>query len=270
MFAELSQLGKKVDYDPHYDSKKLFPIARKTNRETIGIFGDVLPFYGYDLWNHYEVSWLNEKGKPCVAVAEILYACDSPNIIEAKAMKCYFHSFNNTCFKDTQTVQMTLERDLAAQLKTKVWVKLIPLTEWFDNKRYMSFEGDCIDDLDIECSVYTVDPSLLSLEKPETDIIEEVFYSNLLKSNCLVTKQPDWGRVQIQYRGKKIDRASLLKYLISFRNHYEFNEQCIERIFIDIMKQCQPEKLTVIGRYTPRGGIDINPCRSTHPVEFPR
>lgn len=256
---EQSELGKKAEYDPHYNPDKLFPIPRKGKRDEIGV-PDLLPFFGFDLWNHYEVSWLNEKGKPIVALAEISYGCETPCIIESKSMKLYFNSFNNTHFKDEEAVQAIVKKDLEERVGGTVSVKIIPLNKLSDDQLFAGFNGVCLDLLDVECSSYSVDKSLL---KSEEELVEETVYSNLLKSNCLVTHQPDWGSVQISYKGKKINHESLLRYIVSFRNHNEFHEQCIERIFIDIMKHCQPEELTVYGRYTRRGGLDINPYRST-------
>ncbi len=262
-FPNESQLGKKTEYSSHYDPSKLFSIARKVKRDEINVPAQ-LPFTGFDLWNHYEVSWLNEKGKPVVAISEIMYGCDSPNIIESKSMKLYFNSLNNTQFEDRESVRAVIAKDLADAVGAPVTVSIIPLNECKDEKMFSGFDGAvCIDDLDVECSTYLVDPSLL---KTENHKIEESLYSNLLKSNCLVTNQPDWGSVRIAYRGKKINHEGLLRYIVSFRNHNEFHEQCIERIFMDIMRYCQPEELTIYGRYTRRGGLDINPYRSTKKV----
>lgn len=262
---ENSELGKKSEYDPSYNPNKLFPISREDKRNEINIHSkDQLPFFGYDSWNHYEVSWLNSKGKPIVAIAMITYPCDSPNIIESKSMKLYFNSFNNTKFKTNEMVKKTIQMDLEPRIGRKVDVTLIPLKEFKEEKIYRGFKGKCIDDLDIECSVYTVTPAFLKTEQDQ--FTNEVLYSDLLKSNCLVTNQPDWGSIQISYSGQKINEEGLLKYIVSYRNHNEFHEQCIERIFMDIMQQCQPKKLTVIGRYTRRGGIDINPVRSTEEI----
>jgi len=256
---EQSELGKKAEYDPHYNPDKLFPIPRKGKRDEIGV-PENLPFFGFDLWNHYEVSWLNEKGKPVVALAEISYGCETPCIIESKSMKLYFNSFNNTHFKNEDAVQAIVKKDIAERVGGAVSVKIIPLNSLSDDKLFVGFHGECLDKLDVECSSYRVEQSLL---KSEEERVEETLFSNLLKSNCLVTNQPDWGSVQISYKGKKINREGLLRYIVSFRNHNEFHEQCIERIFMDIMKHCQPEELTVYGRYTRRGGLDINPYRST-------
>jgi len=260
-----SELGKQAVYDTTYNPDKLFPIARVANRKEIGIDPNHLPFYGFDLWNHYEVSWLNEKGKPIAAVAEIIYDCASPCIVESKSLKLYFNSFNNTKFKDVTTVANTIKQDLEQRIHAPVTVNITPMAQFTDDKVYRGFSGICLDDLDVECSVYSVDPTLLFTD---TEIVAETLHSDLLKSNCLVTNQPDWGSVQISYKGQRINHAGLLKYLVSFRNHNEFHEQCIERIFADIMKHCAPQELTVYGRYTRRGGLDINPYRSTNPVDL--
>ena len=256
---ELSELGKKSGYDAHYNPDKLFPIPRKRNRDAIGVPA-ALPFSGYDFWNHYEVSWLNEKGKPIAAIAEMIVPCASPNIIESKSMKLYFNSFNNSKFSDAKTVEATIQRDLEERIGEPVSVRIITLPQVQTEKIAYSLAGICLDDLDVECTVYTIDTSFLVTEEKQ---VEESLYSNLLKSNCLVTNQPDWGSVQISYRGKQINREGLLRYLVSFRNVNEFSEQCIERIFMDITRLCQPEELTVFGRFTRRGGIDINPYRSS-------
>lgn len=261
----VSELGKKSEYEAHYNPNKLFPIPRKIKRDEIGV-PMPLPFFGYDIWNHYEVSWLNKKGKPQVGMAEITYSSDSPNIIESKSMKLYFNSLNNTHFENIDALKKVLIQDISARVEADVAVVLMPLS--FYRQHYFDAPhnaGENIDDIDVDIDCYTVSPDFLITE--ETDA-EETLYSDLLKSNCLVTNQPDWGSVKIAYKGKKINRAGLLKYIVSFRNHNEFHEQCIERIFMDIYQQCQPEKLTVYGRYTRRGGLDINPVRSSFPVPF--
>ncbi|MDR3441960.1 MAG: NADPH-dependent 7-cyano-7-deazaguanine reductase QueF [Legionella sp.] len=263
--ANESELGKKSDYSSQYSPELLYPIPRAEKRREIGVDPDALPFSGFDCWNHYEVSWLNEKGKPVVALAELIYDCQSPNIIESKSLKLYFNSFNNTKIKDHTELERMIQQDLSERIKADVWVTIHSLEQSKHFAVHESFTGESIDSLDVECSVYLVEPAFLTVSE---ELVTEVLYSDLLKSNCLVTNQPDWGSVQIEYKGKKINREGLLKYLISFRNHNEFHEQCIERIFVDIMNHCQPEQLTVYGRYTRRGGLDINPYRSTEKVSF--
>jgi len=262
--AEQSELGKKTAYDSHYNPDKLFPITRSTKREAIGITG-VLPFFGFDIWNHYEVSWLNEKGKPIVAIAEIIYGCDSSHIIESKSMKLYFNSFNNTQFSTVSAVEETIKRDLAERINSSyLAVRITPLSLIKEDKLYSRLQGIYLDDLDIDCTQYHATPAYLTTEK---ELITETLYSDLLKSNCLVTHQPDWCSVQISYTGNKINHAGLLKYLVSFRNDNEFHEQCIEKIFMHLIQYCKPQHLTVYGRSTRRGGLDINSCRSTGQID---
>lgn len=255
-----SELGRSSDYDSLYNPERLFAISRAGKREEIGISPHQLPFYGVDCWNHYEVSWLNERGKPMVGVAQIIYDCKTPNIIESKSLKLYFNSFNNTQFKDSEAIRLIVARDLSVRLGGHVDVKILSLKDNELEMIHAGFKGECLDAIDVACSVYQVEPNYLSTSET---IVDEILYSDLLKSNCLVTNQPDWGSVQIAYTGKQINREGLLQYLVSFRNHNEFHEQCIERIFVDIMNHCKPTKLTVYGRYTRRGGLDINPYRTT-------
>ncbi len=263
MILEQSELGKNAAYDSQYDPSKLFAFPRKIKREEVGIF-DKLPFYGFDLWNHYEVSWLNEKGKPVVALAEIIYSCDSESIIESKSMKLYFNSFNNTHFKDVSQVQAVIQRDLAVRIKgSVVTVRIIPI-ELFTEDKLSKLTGICLDELDVACSVYHTEPNFLVTAN---ELVTETVYSHLLKSNCLMTSQPDWCSVQITYQGKKINHAGLLQYIVSFRNENEFHEPCIEKIFMHIMQRCQPTDLTVFGWSTRRGGVDINSKRSTRPID---
>ena len=257
---EQSELGQRATYDAFYNPDRLFAIPRAPKRQEIGIDPNHLPFDGFDCWNHYEVSWLNEKGKPMVAVAELIYDCRTPYLIESKSLKLYFNSFNNTSFKDAETLRLTIVADVSARLKGAVQVRILSLQDKELGLIRAAPQGDCIDHLDVACTVYQVEPNYLSVSDK---VVEEILYSDLLKSNCLVTNQPDWGSVQIAYVGRQINREGLLQYLVSFRNHNEFHEQCIERIFIDILTHCQPTQLTVYGRYTRRGGLDINPYRST-------
>ena len=257
---ELSELGKNSNYDDAYNPDRLFAIPRLEKRLEIGIDPNNLPFKGLDLWNHYEVSWLNNKGKPIVAIAEIAYDCNSPNIIESKSLKLYFNSFNNHKFISSDEVQTIIQQDLEQQLQTKVSINLILAADFKDSNLAKGFTGECIDHHDIECDTYFPNPEYLNTTNEN---VTEELYSNLLKSNCLVTGQPDWASVYIAYTGNKIEQKGLLKYLVSFRNHNEFHEQCIERIFNDILNYCKPKELTIYGRYTRRGGLDINPYRST-------
>ena len=254
-----SELGKKSDYESTYNPQRLYPIARAAKRQDMGILPEHLPFYGVDCWNHYEVSWLNDQGKPMVAMAQIIYDCRSPKMVESKSLKLYFNSLNNTKISCIDTLAFMVKRDLEHCIESEVQVKIVTLNHAPLFNLHAPV-GESIDALDVECSVYLVEPAFLDVEKEE---VREILCSDLLKSNCLVTYQPDWGSVQITYTGKKINREGLLKYLVSFRNHNEFHEQCIERIFMDLMRRCKPTSLSVYGRYTRRGGLDINPYRST-------
>ena len=262
-----SELGKKSDYDAHYNPERLFAIARAGKRAEIGIDPAHLPFYGFDGWNHYEVSWLNEKGKPMVGTAEIRYDCRSPMLIESKSLKLYFNSFNNTSFKDIQAVEATAIRDLTRAVGAEVHLTIHPLGRLPDGILHPSFSGESIDALDVSGFLYTVEPSFLTVSDEPVD---ETLYSDLLKSNCLVTYQPDWGSVQVTYKGPKIDREGLLKYIGSFRNHNEFHEHCVERIFNDIWTRCKPVELIVFACYTRRGGVDISPFRTSKPGPLPK
>lgn len=261
-----SELGKKTEYISTYNPDVLFPVPRQAKRDEIGVDSNNLPFKGYDCWNHYEVSWLNSKGKPIVALAEIFYDCTSEYIIESKSLKLYFNSFNNTKYNSKQQLKEIIEQDLSKCINIDVTVNIYDIDQHSYLDIQASLDGENIDNLDIECTEYMVKPDYLLIEEASESgnsiEVSETLNSNLLKSNCLVTNQPDWGSVQITYKGNKINREGLLKYLISFRNHNEFHEQCIERIFVDIMKFCKPRELTVYGRYTRRGGLDINPFRT--------
>jgi 7-cyano-7-deazaguanine reductase len=268
-----SQLGKASAYIDQYDASLLFPINRKPKRDEIGVTSTPI-FFGADLWTAYELSWLNAKGKPQVALAHITLPADSPNIIESKSFKLYLNSFNNTCLEGydhgVQALHDLLAHDLsdAAGARVAVKIELFPLNMERDKRPVIAtFEGTPLDRLDIECNHYTPAPHLLTTLDDQP--IEETVYSDLLKSNCLVTGQPDWGSVHISYYGAPIDHAGLLQYIVSFRNHNEFHEQCVERMFMDIWSRCQPTRLTVYARYTRRGGLDINPYRTSFPRVLP-
>ena len=253
-----SPLGKVSAYINEYDASLLFPIPRSVKREEIGV-ANPLPFMGVDIWNGYELSWLNQKGKPQVAIAVFQIPADSPNIIESKSFKLYLNSFNQTKLESSAHFADVLRADLSKAVGATVLVKLHE-PDAFPNQKLAELPGFNIDQLDIDVDLYTPQAELLHCDEGDTPK-SEILTSNLLKSNCLVTGQPDWASVQIQYVGKPINRESLLRYLISFRNHNEFHEQCVERIFVDIMRACAPLKLAVYARYTRRGGLDINPFR---------
>ena len=271
---EQSQLGKASAYADQYDASLLFLIARAASRSAIGV-GSVAPFLGADLWTAFELGWLNPRGKPQVALAHFTVPCETPNIIESKSFKLYLGSFNNTQFVDAAQVQARMRADLnealwrgTAAVQAGVGVTLL-LPDLFDREPVHELDGLSLDRLDIECTRYTPAPDLLQAAFDEQPV-SEVLTSNLLKSNCLVTGQPDWGSVQIAYSGPQIEQGGLLQYLVSFRNHHEFHEQCVERIFMDIWTRCKPAKLAVYARYTRRGGLDINPFRTSYPQALPR
>ena len=267
-----SLLGKPARYADQYDPTLLFPIARAPKRQEIGI-GGALPFFGADLWTAFELSWLNARGKPQVAIAHFTIPCETPNIVESKSLKLYLGSYNGTVFASAEEVRARLRTDLSeavwrgAPAPSSVGVRLL-LPEAFDREPVHELDGLSLDRLDIDCSEYTPAPQLLTSAVDEQPV-EEVLTSNLLKSNCLVTGQPDWGSVQIRYTGPQIEQGGLLRYLVSFRNHNEFHEQCVERIFMDLWRQCRPSRLAVYARYTRRGGLDINPLRTSHPMALP-
>jgi 7-cyano-7-deazaguanine reductase len=269
---EQSQLGKPVAYPDQYDPTLLFPIERAPKREEIGLPG-APPFFGADLWTSYELSWLNPRGKPQLALAHFTIPCETPNIIESKSLKLYLGSYNGTTFANAEAVRDRLRADLSeavwrgAPSGATIGVRLVA-PDQFDQQQVHELDGLSLDRLDIECTQYTPAPELLTAAFDEPPV-EEVLTSNLLKSNCLVTGQPDWGSVQIRYTGPQIDQGGLLRYLVSFRNHNEFHEQCVERIFMDVWRRCKPSRLAVYARYTRRGGLDINPLRTSHPLALP-
>ena len=252
-------LGQSVSYVSQYDPTLLFPIARSHNRAALNLADDKLPFTGVDLWNAYELSWLDAKGKPRIAMATFSVPADSPNIIESKSFKLYLNSFNQTRLVISAALRGRLERDLSAAAGAPVGLDFF-LPQRFSELQMGELDGIYIDKLDIEIDTYEPAPEVLRTRPGDT--VEETLASRLLKSNCPVTGQPDWASVQIRYRGAPIDRESLLRYIVSFRQHAEFHEHCVERIYTDIMHACRPELLTVYARYTRRGGLDINPWRS--------
>lgn len=253
-------LGKSTDYRDTYDAGLLQGVPRSLNRDPLGLRADALPFHGADIWTLYELSWLNAKGLPQVAVGHVELRHTTINLVESKSFKLYLNSFNQTRFGSWDDVRQTLERDLSACAQGDVTVALYRLDE-IEGQPIAHFHGTCIDNQDIEIDNYQFNADYL-LNSTGSKKVEETLVSHLLKSNCLITHQPDWGSVQIQYRGPQIDREKLLRYLVSFRHHNEFHEQCVERIFSDILRFCQPESLSVYARYTRRGGLDINPWRS--------
>ena len=268
-----SLLGKTASYRATYAPELLYPISRTPKREEIGLSAERiaagrLPFMGADLWTAYELSWLTPRGKPQVAIATLTVPCDSPCIIESKSFKLYLNSFNMTRVESPERLREMLVHDLSAAAGARVGVRLV-LPEAFDAQPIHELSGVLLDRMDIDCDRYGPPaPELLTAAFDEQPVTETLT-SHLLKSNCLVTGQPDWGSVQISYTGPQIDQEGLLRYLISFREHDEFHEQCVERIFTDILERCQPVRLQVYARYTRRGGLDINPWRTSHPATLP-
>lgn len=254
------KLGQKTEYASQYDRTLLQPVPRALNRDGLGITQNQPFTIGADIWTAYEISWLNEKGLPQVAIADIYLDYQSQNLIESKSFKLYLNSFNQSKFADFNSVQQTMQRDLSECAQGDVKVRLNPVAV-YDSQKIDHLQGDCIDEQDIEITSYEFNADWLK-DCVSDEIIEEKLVSHLLKSNCLITNQPDWGTLHIHYVGKKIDHEKLLRYVVSFRQHNEFHEQCVERIFCDLMHYAKPEKLTVYARYTRRGGLDINPFRS--------
>ena len=270
---ENSQLGKPSAYADQYDPALLYPIPRAPKRAEIGVSGQPL-FFGADLWTAYELSWLNARGKPQVAIAKFMIPAESTHIVESKSFKLYLNSFNNTVFANDEGVAERLRDDLSRAIwhggpvRASVGLQLVR-PDQFDREPVHELDGLLLDRLDLECEVYSPQPDFLKANHEEQPV-EETLVSHLLKSNCLVTGQPDWGSVRIRYHGPQIDQAGLLRYIVSFRNHNEFHEQCVERIFMDIWTRCEPSALEVYARYTRRGGLDINPWRTSHTQSPPK
>jgi 7-cyano-7-deazaguanine reductase len=269
---EDSQLGKVASYADQYDAGLLYPLPRATQRLQIGITGTPV-FVGADAWTAYELSWLNLRGKPQVALGRLVVPCESSHLVESKSLKLYFNSFNNSRFESLAQVRDIMQQDLSkavwqgGPVQSGVGVQLFT-PDQFGREKVQELEGVDLDRLDLDCTEFQPAPHLLHAAQDEQPVTETLT-SHLLKSNCLVTGQPDWGSVAIHYSGPQIDQAGLLQYLVSFRNHNEFHEHCVERIFMDIWARCKPSKLHVHARYTRRGGVDINPWRSSHPQALP-
>lgn len=292
---EQSQLGKATHYPDQYAPEVLYPIARQQSRDALGVAAKALPFTGVDLWTGYELSWLNLRGKPQVALVQVSIPCETPCIVESKSFKLYLNSFSNSRFADAQAVRQRIAADVGAVVWSagnaalpavdqagdaagaasgaasaaapSVRVQLV-LPEQFAEQRIENLSGLSLDRLDVECSDYEPAPQWLRAASGEAPV-SETLTSHLLRSNCPVTNQPDWGDLQISYSGPAIDHEGLLRYIVSLRNHNGFHEHCVERIFMDIMQRCQPSQLTVYARYTRRGGLDINPLRTNSPQTLP-
>ncbi|HEY8940381.1 MAG TPA: NADPH-dependent 7-cyano-7-deazaguanine reductase QueF [Cellvibrio sp.] len=255
-------LGQQTEYISRYAPHLLFPIARSESRKQLGI-GSRLPFFGVDIWTGYELSWLDKSGKPVVAVAEFVIPCRSEFIIESKSFKLYLNSFNQTRFNSDEEVRSTIIDDLSRAAKADIGVTIFPLRGRAVTNYLADIaqpEAVLLDELDVVVDSYHPEPTLLAIGAEQ---VEEVLVSHLLKTNCPVTGQPDWASIFIRYKGSKILHENLLRYLISFREHQDFHEHCVERIFCDLQRICKPESLSVYARYTRRGGLDINPFRAS-------
>lgn len=259
-----SPLGKSSAYVSVYTPSLLFPIPRQPKWQELGLDAQQLPFHGADIWNCFELSWLTPSGKPEVAAAEFVFPIKAARIVESKSFKLYLNSLNQTVFRDRRELLETLESDLSVAAQGPVAVRLFNMQQ-LHQLGMLTLPGRCIDELDVSVSQYHYDASLLALDASGVQV-NETLHSHLLKSNCPVTGQPDWGSVLISYSGPRIDEAALVRYLVSFREHSDFHEQCVERIFLDLLTLLgEGAKLTVYARYVRRGGLDINPWRSTEP-----
>ncbi|MBU1285097.1 MAG: NADPH-dependent 7-cyano-7-deazaguanine reductase QueF [Gammaproteobacteria bacterium] len=262
--AEDSPLGKSSEYIATYTPSLLFPIPRAAKWAELGLSAETLPYQGVDFWNCFELSWLLPSGKPVVAMGEFAIPADTPNIIESKSFKLYLNSLNQSVFSSADELVTVLVRDLSAAAGKPVGVRVRSLAE-VTADGVQAAPGICIDELDVAISNYAQpQPELLRCDAAR--VVDESLHSHLLKSNCPVTGQPDWGTLVVEYRGLALDHASLLAYLVSFRQHADFHEQCVERIFLDLQRLLKPEHLTVYARYVRRGGLDINPYRSSGPI----
>jgi 7-cyano-7-deazaguanine reductase len=264
----LNPLGNPTDYPAAYDASLLFPIPRSQNRQRLAVDDDKLPFRGYDMWRAYEMSWLNTRGKPVVAVGEFLIPAASPNMVESKSFKLYLNSLNQERYENMEQVQELIARDVSRVTGSTVLVQLYSL-QASEELQCAAPEGRSLDDLDIAIDAFSPDATLLAVEQQGR--VEESLYSNLFRSNCPVTTQPDWGTVSIKYRGPALNHESLLRYLVSYRSHNGFHEDCVEQIYLDIMARAAPEQLSVAINFLRRGGLEINPVRTSSPasVEFP-
>jgi len=251
-------LGHEIDYPQKYAPDVLCPISRANSRAELGLI-EPLPFTGVDIWNAWELTWLGPYGRPRVATAEIYVPADSPNIIESKSLKLYLGSFAMSTFDSMTAVAELIARDLASCTGAPVKVSVLPVSGT-EARRPARLAGACLDDLDVTCSDWEVNADLLRADASVS--VHEDVHTHLLRSRCPVTSQPDIGSLQISYRGPKIDHAALLQYVVSFREHNDFHEACIERMFADLMQRCGCEDLTIHARYQRRGGIDINPIRT--------
>ena len=263
-------LGKQVKYPEHYDPQVLVPIARSENRSLLGLSGQTLPFHGMDTWTIYELSWLDQRGKPQVGILRMVVPCTSSHLVESKSLKLYLGSFNQERFSDEQALLKVIRADLGKVLGEAPALQIDSLDK--DQPGFTQPQGICLDALPVDIEHYHPEPALLEAEGK--GVVEERLYSHLFRSNCPITDQPDWATIVVDYAGPAISHEGLLKYLVSYRQHNDFHENCVERIFLDILRRCAPRQLTVQANFTRRGGIDINPFRSTEKIntqrDFPR
>ena len=258
-----SNLGQDTQYPEQYDPTLLFPIARAETRQ--GSPAEKTPAWiGGDIWTAFEVSWLDSKGKPIVAIASFEFPQTNHYLIESKSFKLYLNSFNQSEFDRVDEVATHFKQDLSKASGGTVNVEIKLSHEWNDCQ-VINIPGASVDELDVDIDTYEPNAALLQLKDGAGNDAEQVniLYSNLLKSKCPVTNQPDWGTVIIAYKGKTIDPAAFLKYIVSYRLHNGFHELCVEEIYCDLLTQCAPDKLFVMARYTRRGGLDINPWRAS-------
>lgn len=256
-------LGKQVDYPKAYNPGLLAPIRREENRSRLGIDSARLPFCGADIWNAYELSWLDGQGKPCVARGRFIFDCTSPCLIESKSLKLYLNSLNQHRFADIEAARATIAADLSKAAQSEVQVVVQPFSGM--QEMLEAPDGICLDKIETGCDTYEVDAGLLQAAETQGNFheVEEVLYTDAFRSLCPVTGQPDWATLVVCYRGGKIDHAALLRYLVSYREHGDFHESCVERIFLDIQRVCRPRQLGVEANFLRRGGLDINPVRSS-------
>ena len=267
-------LGKTVDYPSAYAPQLLFAIARDAGRAELNYESEglnIVPFTGEDLWTAYEVSGCDKKGKPWVAVGELSVPCESPFIVESKSLKLYLNSLNQHRFASLRAARQIIADDLSRVAGATVAVQLYTIDD-YARKGLTVFGGQCLDELDVDCTVYQPDARLLAFSGETDERVDETLYSHLMKSNCPVTGQPDWATIYVRYSGRPICHSSLLRYLVSYREHQGFHEHCVESVFLDILKHCRPSQLMVSARYTRRGGLDINPTRSlsAEPIDWVR
>jgi 7-cyano-7-deazaguanine reductase len=263
--TEGSPLGRPSACHDTYAPELLFPVGRQGKRDELDIAAAALPFVGEDLWNAYELSWLDPRGKPVVALGRFWFSATSPNLIESKSLKLYLNAFNQMRIDNADAVRDMIARDLSAAAGSEVRVEVISLA-LRPRREFTDLDGVCLDTLELDIDTYRPCPDFL---KADGVVVSETLYSHLLKSNCLVTGQPDWGMVAVRYAGPAIEREGLLRYIVSFRQHNEFHEHCVERMFRDILVRCRPTELAVWARYTRRGGLDINPLRATPGISWP-